>query len=302
MIAALPYIAPDAVDLVGPLKIQPFGICVVIGMVVGFWYSERKASQRGIDYDTVRSLAGWLLIPGWIGAHVFNVLFYNFDGLLDDPLLLFKFWKGISSYGGMLGALFGFLYFCHSRKMSMLRVADIPAYGLLVAWGFGRLGCALVHDHPGGLTDFFLAIDYPADNLTLASLGLPGGPRHDLGFYEMLYLFAAFGVFVLLTRKPRPDGFAIGLVALLYAPVRFFLEFLRLEGTDPRYAGLTFAQWMSIILAIAGIAIMATAYRQARARAEAFEAEVQDAPSKKAQAQKPPAKKTAARRKKKKKR
>jgi hypothetical protein len=37
------------------------------------------------------------------------------------------------------------------------------------------------------------------------------------------------------------------LTGVLYAPVRFFLDFLRPEGTDPRYAGLTFAQWSSIL-------------------------------------------------------
>jgi hypothetical protein len=36
------------------------------------------------------------------------------------------------------------------------------------------------------------------------------------------------------------------LLGLLYAPVRFFFEFLRLNETDPRYVGMTFAQWASI--------------------------------------------------------
>jgi hypothetical protein len=34
---------------------------------------------------------------------------------------------------------------------------------------------------------------------------------------------------------------------VFYAPVRFFLDFLRPEETDPRYLGLTFAQWISIL-------------------------------------------------------
>ena len=37
------------------------------------------------------------------------------------------------------------------------------------------------------------------------------------------------------------------LTGLLYAPVRFFLDFLRPEDSDPRHAGLTFAQWASIL-------------------------------------------------------
>ena len=34
---------------------------------------------------------------------------------------------------------------------------------------------------------------------------------------------------------------------MMYAPVRFFLDFLRPEDTDPRYVGLTFAQWASFL-------------------------------------------------------
>ncbi|MEO8552420.1 MAG: hypothetical protein ABI678_20725 [Kofleriaceae bacterium] len=34
---------------------------------------------------------------------------------------------------------------------------------------------------------------------------------------------------------------------MLYAPVRFFLDSLRPEETDPRHLGLTFAQWASFV-------------------------------------------------------
>ncbi len=37
------------------------------------------------------------------------------------------------------------------------------------------------------------------------------------------------------------------LTGVLYAPVRFGLDFLRPEETDPRYGGLTFAQWASFL-------------------------------------------------------
>jgi hypothetical protein len=44
-----------------------------------------------------------------------------------------------------------------------------------------------------------------------------------------------------------PAGFVAVLTGILYAPVRFFLDFLRPETSDPRYVGLTFAQWASIL-------------------------------------------------------
>jgi len=48
------------------------------------------------------------------------------------------------------------------------------------------------------------------------------------------------------TRR-MPAGFVTALTGVLYAPVRFFLDYLRPEDTDPRYGTLTFAQWSSIV-------------------------------------------------------
>jgi len=58
---------------------------------------------------------------------------------------------------------------------------------------------------------------------------------------NLLVLWLAFR-----PSKRMPAGFIAVLTAVLYAPVRFFLDFLRPEDTDPRIWGLTFAQWSSI--------------------------------------------------------
>ena len=42
-------------------------------------------------------------------------------------------------------------------------------------------------------------------------------------------------------------GFLCVLTGVLYAPVRFALDYLRPETTDPRYLSLTFAQWASLL-------------------------------------------------------
>ena len=78
---------------------------------------------------------------------------------------------------------------------------------------------------------------------------------HDLAFYELLYLIpvCALVIWLAFRGRRRPAGFLAALTGLLYASVRFFLEFLRLEKTDRLVAGLTPAQWCSIaVVAIAG--------------------------------------------------
>jgi prolipoprotein diacylglyceryltransferase len=54
-----------------------------------------------------------------------------------------------------------------------------------------------------------------------------------------------------LDRKPRPPGFFLIAFPLLYVPVRFFLDFLRIG--DARYLGLTPAQYAGIAVFLAAV-------------------------------------------------
>jgi phosphatidylglycerol:prolipoprotein diacylglycerol transferase len=106
------------------------------------------------------------------------------------------------------------------------------------------MGCFMVHDHPGKITDFFLAVnDYQYH-------GLAVGPRHDLGLYEVFWSAAMIPLFFWLDRKPRPHGFFIGTIAVLYSPFRFALDFLR--EADATYFGLTPAHYACVLSFVVG--------------------------------------------------
>ena len=98
-------------------------------------------------------------------------------------------------------------------------------------------------------------MDYPrAQNLAHLNDHYPGVSEFirawNLGLVEFLYLVPVNILILWLAFRPskRPNaGFISVLIGILYAPVRFGLDFLRPEETDPRYFGLTFAQWASIL-------------------------------------------------------
>ena len=119
--------------------------------------------------------------------------------------------------------------------------------------GRGALGCFVAHDHPGTRTDFFLAVDFPAATY--------GGPRHDLGLYDAILLFAIAGVLFALRNSGKLQNRLLHLLALLYAPGRFFFDTLRatdLHYVDARYFGLTPAQYGCILLVVYGLWGLAT--------------------------------------------
>jgi len=183
------------------------------------------------------------VVPGLALAHLVALLPEEHW----TPRMALQFWNGMSSFGGLLGAFLGLTVYYRRTGRSWLPTADVLVEALVVGWVFGRLGCTLVHDHIGKPSDFLLAIRFP------------DGPRHDLGFYELLYtVLVLVPAVVVLNRRRRPAGTSVVVLALLYAPVRFLGDFLRntdLPGTDVRYLGLTVGQYGALVLAGVAVAL-----------------------------------------------
>lgn len=224
-----------------PITIKPFGALVATGVYIGSWLAVKRAKERGFDIGRLNDFIFWSVGMGFVGGHVLDAIFYHPTRVMEDPLYLLKLWDGLSSFGGFMGALIGALLYKWRKREDILPYAELVLSAFPVGWLFGRLGCASVHDHPGRLSDAWYAVQYP---------GLPEGMgRLDLGLYEALLTIP----FVILSemiwrRGARPIGSFLAWICMAYAPIRFGLDFLREEpgaihGADPRYAGLTPAQW-----------------------------------------------------------
>jgi phosphatidylglycerol:prolipoprotein diacylglycerol transferase len=237
---------------VGGISLSVFGTLVALGVAAGVVYAERRAAALGVSQRGLYAAIASALVPGFLLAHAVALLPHLSELRLAD---VFAFWNGMSSFGGFAGAGLGLAILYARSRRSWLREADLLLQALVVGWVFGRLACTLVHDHVGRPSDFVLAI------------GFPGGARHDLGFYELLYtVLVLVPALVWLGRRRRAPGATVAVISLLYAPARFLGDFLRqtdLPGADARYAGLTLAQYAC--LALAGLGL----YYARRVRAEA---------------------------------
>ncbi len=226
--------------LVGPLTIQVWGLFVSLGILVALFLSYRLSNKYFLSYQLILDVAVWVLVLALIFARVFHIVFYDLSYYLTDPIEIFKFWRGgASSLGGFFGAGLAVWIFAKARKLTwknLLPYFDMMAVSLWLGWGIGRLGCFFIHDHPGRLSNFILAVNFP------------GGARHDLGLYESLLAFVLFAIFFIFFERlvRRGWGWVFGLSAGVYAMARFLLDFLRardLENADTRYLALTPAQW-----------------------------------------------------------
>jgi phosphatidylglycerol:prolipoprotein diacylglycerol transferase len=258
--AAIPYItAPERtlaedLPLIGDLKLQVFGPLVAVGVVLGWKQCLKYAAHKDIDEFLFRDYLFWMLVTAFVVSHWVSVVFYFPHQIKENPWVLIAVWNGLSSVGGFFGAFLGMMWYLKKHKQPIIVYADATIFGLVLGWCFGRLGCSLVHDHPGKVVPegTFLAVGPWPD----------GSWRYDLGLVEFMFAVTLCAFVYLVTNwKAWPPGRLTGLVASAYAPFRFFLDSLRADEVargvisepDLRYAGLTTAQWFTIAFLLVGL-------------------------------------------------
>jgi phosphatidylglycerol:prolipoprotein diacylglycerol transferase len=304
----IPYIHVPDLKPLGLIPLHPFGLLVATGVLLGTWITVWRARKIGYDVDLLNSFITWMLVAGFIGGHVFDEIFYHPDQIWKQPWSMWErgpqtllwLWAGLSSFGGFLGALIGIVLWkffewspdhkpegkhvfasLYRRKtpLPLLPFADIVLSVFPVAWVFGRGGCAVVHDHPGrelmpGEPSWF-AVEWP----TNAQLPRATDPfqfvhgatlRYDLGLLEWMFTVVVATLLVVTWHKKLRTGTYITAIALVYAPVRFVMDYLRIPDSpggagDLRYGTLTFAQWMCIALFAFGL-VLVWLLREHRAR------------------------------------
>ena len=243
----IPYIDIPTLQLWGTVAVHPFGTLVVTGCIVGAVIARWHAKSRGLDVDRFVNLLAWVLLPGFLVSHLAMLLFYHPEHFRFDMGLL-NVGKGMSSFGGFLGGALGAAIYLKRHRLPFLPYSDALSLGLVAGWFFGRLGCTIVHDHPGLPSDFILAVQYPT------------GARHDLGFYEWLFTIALNILLFAIRRRRYPAGILTGIACVTYAPVRFMLDFLRVG--DKLYLGLTPGQYAALVMLVLGGYVLLRVRRQ----------------------------------------
>ncbi len=237
----IPYFQITTLHL-GSIPIHIWGLMVALGILAGTWAAAKMAKRRGQDPKLIWDLSFWVIIGAFLFAKLF-MIFYNPSSFFS-PFSFSYLQSGFSIMGGFFGAaLFGIL-FLRKRNVDVYAYCDTAIFGLPLGLFIGRIGCFLIHDHPGTLTDFALGVKYP------------DGIRHDHGLYLSLNGLILFLVFLWLARKRAKTGTYLIVFLIWYGVVRFLLDFFRATDgpiVDARYGNLTPAQYVAIVMVILSV-------------------------------------------------
>jgi phosphatidylglycerol---prolipoprotein diacylglyceryl transferase len=273
----IPCVDVDTIPI-GSLVLQPFGFMMSLSIAFGWWMMSRRARTLRLDEHEFLMLRLWSLSLGLFLSHALDEVFYHPELLADHPVSLLYIWQGLSSMGGIVGAVLGALLWSRvrisprgvpsfrARPAALLPVADVIAPCFVVAWTLGRFGCAIVHDHvsarvPVGTP---LAVAFPAPGELPAFVSGPlrvtfgSAPRYDLGLLELFFTLMLAAAILATWRRRLAVGTYVVVTSLAYAPVRFALDRLRERDgmvSDLRWGALTFAQWSCFALFAFGVAV-----------------------------------------------
>lgn len=231
----------------GGLLVTWHGVFTAIGIVVGVWLAARIASSErvGIDPDTAYTLGMIIVACGIVGARLLYVLErYGDSASLDSPLDILKINEGgISIYGAIIGGAIGGWAYGLKKRLPAAAGADAAVFGMLAGLAIGRLGDIINGEHYAKASDLPWAVTYSHPD----SPGFFRDPQHPAVIYEMIGDLVILGILAFAWRMKLKPGVIFCLGFILYAIMRFFVSFLRLDSKEP-LLGLSTPQLVSLVV------------------------------------------------------
>jgi phosphatidylglycerol:prolipoprotein diacylglycerol transferase len=269
---------PVALDL-GPIELHWYGVTYLVAFALCWWLLARRA--RAEHWPLTPSQAGdlvfWGVVGVFVGGRMGYVLFYALDRWFADPL--FPLWVqqgGMSFHGGLIGVMVAIALYARHLGTPFLRLGDFTVQVVPLGLACGRIGNFIGGELWGRPGDVPWAMIFP-NALEPGAVGaqtvreawaagqLDDLARHPSQLYQaLLEGLLLFAIVWMFARRPRPAGAVSGVFLAGYAVFRWIAEFFREPDAHLGFIAfdwLTMGQLLSLPMFVAGIALIAYAYR-----------------------------------------
>ena len=258
LIASIPS-PSQGVWHIGPFPLRAYALCILAGVFVAVWWSDRRYRALGGPQETALDVALVAVPVGIVGARLYHVVTSPdaYFGPGGDPALIPQIWHGgLGIWGGVaFGAMAG-IWMLRRRGLRLGPFYDAAAPTILVAQALGRFGNYFNQELFGGPTTLPWGLEIDRAHLPVGYV--PGTLFHPTFLYEALWNVAGAAFLVWLGRfLARRDGAVGGRLMwaylMVYTSGRVWIEVLRVDEAH-RVLGLRLNVWTSILVFLIGLA------------------------------------------------
>jgi len=255
---------------IGSFPVHTYGVFLALAFLGAIMVTVRLGARDGLPRERIYDLCLWMLLASLVGSKILM--------LLTEPEYRGNFWALLSLdflrsggvfYGGLIGAIVTGYLLMRRYKLPWWKTADACAPGIALGNVLGRLGCFSAGCCWGKPTAEPWGVRFT--ELAHEITGVPAGVSlHPTQLYESISMLIVFGFLLWLHRRRRFSGQVILSYAVLYAVIRFVIEFFR---DDPRgdvfglttLTGLSTSQMIGIIVGIASLLLLIKRWRNSGA-------------------------------------
>jgi len=234
------------------LPISSFGLMMAAAFLIGTWITAIRMKEENLDPELATTLLLYVMIGGVAGSKLYYAVDVSIREGLPFASLLFAR-DGITWYGGLIAGVAIGAIGCRLNKIPVTTFMNCCAVSVALGQAIGRIGCFLVGDDYGHVTDVPWAMSFP--------LGAPPTNNlvHPTQLYEVAWLLP---VAFCLWKRRRSSPFLFGEYMILNGIGRIVVEIWRVN--DRVFIGLTEAQWIGATLIGLGISALVYAVRVSR--------------------------------------
>lgn len=257
---------PQGVWHLGPFPLRAYALCIIVGILVAMWMTQRRYVARGGNSDVVWDAAIVIIPAGIVGGRLYHVItdhqkYFCADCNPADALKITN--GGLGIWGAVALGVFAIWVMFKIKKVPMAPFADAVAPGLILAQAIGRLGNWFNQELYGRPTDVPWALDiYYRINeageyapVSGRSTGEVITSVHPTFLYELAWNVAVC-LFLLWAQKAWKlgHGRVFALYVAGYTLGRFFVENMRSDEATMVF-GLRINVIVSVVLFIVALVV-----------------------------------------------
>ncbi len=283
------------------LRIALYGVCIGLGMILGYLIVEWNAKRTGQNSEMYLDFTIIAIIISVICARIYYVIF-NWKAFSGNPVSVFDIRSGgLAIYGGVIGGITTAVVFARIKKINVGLFTDTAIIGLLTGQIIGRWGNFFNRECFGTYTDglFAMQVDVrdtasyfsPTDSIEHVNNLFAGKEKalenvmeirnhaivtetatyiqvHPTFLYEALWNLALLIFLVLYTKHKKFNGEICLLYLIGYGLGRFWIEGLRTDQLFLFNTRIPVSQLLSAVLVILGAAVYGILFLKSKKTAE----------------------------------